>query len=117
MYLKTLTLKDIAERIGVHESTVSRAVSGKYLQCPHGLYEIKYFFQSGVSSEMGESVSSESIKKIMKEMVDREDPKKPLSDQQLMEELNQIGIIISRRTVAKYRDELLIPSSSKRKRF
>jgi RNA polymerase sigma-54 factor len=117
MYLKTLTLKDIAERIGVHESTVSRAVSGKYLQCPHGLYEIKYFFQSGVSSEMGESVSSESIKKIMKELVDREDPKKPLSDQQLMEELNQIGIIISRRTVAKYRDELLIPSSSKRKRF
>lgn len=117
MYLKTLTLRDIAERIGVHESTVSRAVSGKYLQCPHGIFEIKYFFQSGVSSEMGESVSSESIKKIMKELVDREDPKKPLSDQQLMEELNQIGIMISRRTVAKYRDELFIPSSSRRKRF
>ncbi|SCZ80978.1 RNA polymerase factor sigma-54 [Acidaminobacter hydrogenoformans] len=117
MYLKTLTLKDIAERVGVHESTVSRAVSGKYLQCPHGIYEIKFFFQSGVSSEMGESVSSESIKKIIKELVDREDPKKPFSDQHLMEELNQIGIMISRRTVAKYRDELFIPSSSKRKRF
>jgi RNA polymerase sigma-54 factor len=117
MYLKTLTLREIAEIVGVHESTVSRAVSGKYLQCPHGIYEIKFFFQSGVSSEMGESVSSESIKKIIKELVDREDPKKPLSDQHLMESLNEIGIMISRRTVAKYRDELFIPSSSKRKRF
>jgi RNA polymerase sigma-54 factor len=117
MYLKTLTLKDIAERVGVHESTVSRAVNGKYMQCPHGIFEMKFFFQSGVTSEMGEGVSSETIKKIMKELVDREDPKKPFSDQYLMEELNRIGIMISRRTVAKYRDELSIPSSSKRKRF
>lgn len=117
MYLKTLTLREVAEIVGVHESTVSRAVNGKYLQCPHGIYEIKFFFQSGVSSEMGESVSSESIKKIIKELVDHEDTKKPLSDQHLMESLNEIGIMISRRTVAKYRDELCIASSSRRKRF
>lgn len=117
LYLKTLTLKDIADMVGVHESTVSRAVSGKYLQCVHGLFEIKYFFQSGVSSEMGEGVSAETVKKIIKEQIDKEDQKKPLSDQFLADLLNELGIKISRRTVAKYRDELLIPATSKRKRF
>lgn len=117
LYLKTLTLKDIADIVGVHESTVSRAVSGKYLQCVHGLFEIKFFFQSGVSSEMGEGVSSETVKKIIKEQIDKEDPKKPVSDQFLADLLNELGIKISRRTVAKYRDELLIPATSKRKRF
>jgi RNA polymerase sigma-54 factor len=117
LYLKTLTLKDIADMVGVHESTVSRAVSGKYLQCVHGLFEIKYFFQSGVSSEMGEGVSAETVKKIVKEQIDKEDQKKPLSDQYLADLLNELGIKISRRTVAKYRDEMLIPATSKRKRF
>lgn len=117
LYLKTLTLKEIADVVGVHESTVSRAVSGKYLQCKHGLFEIKFFFQSGVSSEMGEGVSSETIKKIIREQIDQEDPKKPLSDQQLSDTLNALGIRISRRTVAKYRDEMLIAATSKRKRF
>ena len=117
LYLKTLTLKDIADTIGVHESTVSRAVSGKYLQCIHGLFEIKFFFQSGVSSEMGEGVSSETVKKIIKEQIDKEDQKKPLSDQHLADLLNELGIRISRRTVAKYRDEMLIAATSKRKRF
>lgn len=117
LYLKTLTLKDIADIIGVHESTVSRAVSGKYLQCIHGLFEVKYFFQSGVSSEMGDGVSAETVKKIIKEQIDKENQKKPLSDQYLADLLNELGIKISRRTVAKYRDELLIPATSKRKRF
>lgn len=117
MYLKTLTLKDIAEDIGVHESTVSRAVNGKYMQCPSGLYEIKFFFQSGVSGSFGEGVSSESIKVIIKELIDDEDPKKPISDQNISNELNTLGIKVSRRTIAKYRDEMFIPASSKRKRY
>jgi RNA polymerase sigma-54 factor len=117
MYLKPLTLKEIADEIGVHESTVSRAVNGKYMQCPRGTFELKYFFQSGVSSTFGDGISAESIKSIIKDLIDKEDPKKPLSDQVLSNELNKIGIKISRRTVAKYRDEMQIPSSSKRKRY
>ncbi len=117
VHLKTLTLKDIAEIIGVHESTVSRAVSGKYLQCPRGVYEIKYFFQSGVSSDMGDGVSAESIKTMIKEFIDGENQAKPHSDQYLSNELNKVGIKVSRRTIAKYRDELGILSSSKRKRY
>lgn len=117
MHLKTLTLKEIADEIGVHESTVSRAVNGKYLQCPLGLFEIKYFFQSGVSSSYGDGVSSESIKMVIKDLIDNENPKKPISDQHISNELNKIGIKVSRRTIAKYRDEMLIPGSSKRKRF
>lgn len=117
MYLKTLNLKDIANEIGVHESTVSRAVNGKYMQCSSGLYEIKYFFQSGVSSASGEGVSSQSIKDIISEMIAEENTKKPLSDQIISTRLKDIGVKVSRRTVAKYRDELGIPSSSKRKAY
>jgi len=117
LYLKPLNLKDIADEIEVHESTVSRAVNGKYIQCPNGLFEIKYFFQSGVKGAGGEGVSSESVKTVIRDMIDGENPKKPLSDQFITDELNEKGINISRRTVAKYRDELNIPPSSKRKRF
>ncbi len=117
VYLKPLTLKEIADDVGVHESTVSRTVNEKYMQCPRGIFELKYFFQSGVSSTFGEGVSSESIKSIIKDIIDNEDHKKPLSDQAISDELNKSGINISRRTVAKYRDELDIPSSSKRKRY
>jgi len=117
IYLKPLTLKEIAEKVSVHESTVSRAVNGKYLQCPRGVFEIKYFFQSGVSSSYGEGVSAESIKSIIQDMVSNENTRKPLSDQFISNELNKIGIKVSRRTIAKYRDELEIPSSSKRKRY
>lgn len=117
MYLKTMTLKDIAEVVEVHESTVSRAINGKYVQCASGLYELKFFFQSGVNSMYGEGVSAETIKMSIKEMVDKEDTSKPLSDQHISNELNLLGIKISRRTIAKYRDELGIPGSSKRKRF
>jgi RNA polymerase sigma-54 factor len=117
MYLKTMTLKDIAEVVDVHESTVSRAISGKYIQCACGLYELKFFFQSGVNSLYGEGISSETIKMSISEMIEKEDTSKPLSDQHISNELNLLGIKISRRTIAKYRDELGISGSSKRKRF
>ena len=116
-YLKTLTLKDIAEELGIHESTVSRSINGKYLQCPRGVYEIKYFFSAGVSDQVGEGVSSNSIKEFIKEIVEGEDKHRPYSDQTMVEILEGKGFNISRRTVAKYRDELGILSSSKRKRY
>jgi len=116
-HLKTLTLKDIAEELGIHESTVSRSISGKYLQCPRGVFEIKYFFSAGVSDEVGEGVSSNSIKEFIKEIVEGEDRHKPYSDQAMVSILKDKGFNISRRTVAKYRDELGILSSSKRKRY
>lgn len=116
-YLKTLTLKDIAEEVGIHESTVSRSINGKYLQCPRGVFEIKYFFSAGVSSSGGEGISSNSIKEFIREIVDSEDPKSPCSDQAMVEILKEKGINISRRTVAKYRDEMHILSSSKRRRY
>ena len=116
-YLKTLTLKDIAEEVGIHESTVSRSINGKYLQCPRGVFEIKYFFSAGVSGSHGEGISSNSIKEFIKEIVDNEDTKSPYSDQDMVSMLKEKGISISRRTVAKYRDELNILSSSKRRRY
>ncbi len=116
-HLKTLTLKQIADEVGVHESTVSRSINGKYMQTPRGLFEIRYFFTSGVTGNDGSSIASESIKTIIKEMVDNEDPKAPLSDQAIAESMVECGIEISRRTIAKYRDEMNLPSSTKRKRF
>ena len=116
-YLKTLTLKDIAEEVGIHESTVSRSINGKYLQCPRGVFEIKYFFSAGVSGVSGEGISSNIIKEFIKEIVDNEDQSSPYSDQDMVELLREKGINISRRTVAKYRDELHILSSSKRRRY
>lgn len=115
--LKTLTLKQIAEEVGIHESTVSRSINGKYMQSPRGVFELKYFFTSGVSGQSGEGIASESIKTFIREIVDHEDPRSPLSDQAMVEMLEQRGIEISRRTVAKYRDEMNLPSSSKRKRY
>lgn len=115
--LKPLTLKQIAEEVGVHESTVSRAVNGKYMQTPRGTFEIKFFFTSGVSNQEGEGVASESIKSMIREIIEGENHQKPLSDQVIAEMLQEKGINISRRTVAKYRDEMNILSSSKRKRY
>jgi RNA polymerase sigma-54 factor len=116
-HLKTLTLKQIADEVGIHESTVSRAINGKYLQCPRGIFEIKYFFTSGVSGCYGEGISSESIKSFIREIVDLENQNSPLSDQTIAEKLQGRGIEISRRTVAKYRDDMKLPSSSKRRRY
>ena len=116
-YMKTLTLKEIAEELGIHESTVSRSINGKYLQCSRGVYEIKHFFSAGVSDITGEGISSNSIKEFIKEIVEGENPKKPYSDQKMVGLLMGKGINISRRTVAKYRDEMGILSSSKRRRY
>lgn len=114
--IKPLTLKDVAEDIEMHESTISRATNGKYVQTPRGLFELKYFFSSSLEGLEGD-ISSTSIKSTLKDIIDKEDVKKPYSDQKISEILGSQGIKISRRTVAKYRDELNIPSSSMRRRF
>ena len=117
LHMKPLTLKTVAERAMVHESTVSRAISGKYAQTPRGIFELKFFFDHGVVSTSGKSLSSHGIKQLINDLISREDVLKPLSDSALADALAGKGIDISRRTVAKYREELGIPCSSKRKRF
>lgn len=116
-YLKPLNLKQVASRIGVHESTVSRATANKFAQTPQGVFELKYFFTSGVAKETGGMVSAESIKKSIMDLVQKEDSANPFSDQKICDLLNEQGIKISRRTVAKYRGELRVPSASVRKRY
>ena len=115
-YLRPLVLRDIAEDIGMHESTISRVTTNKYMQTPQGLFELKYFFNSGLSTSEGDFVASESVKSRIKEIVEKEDQKKPLSDQKLAEILSEEGINIARRTVTKYREVLKFGSSSERKR-
>jgi len=115
--LRPMVLRDVAEDIQMHESTVSRVVSNKYIHTPRGLYPMKFFFHSGIDREYGENISSLTVKRKIEELVEQEDPKKPLSDSALMKILNREGIQIARRTVAKYRDELAIPSSTDRKQI
>ncbi len=115
--LVPLTLKDVAEDIDMHESTISRATNGKYVQTPRGLFELKYFFSTGLASTSGEDISATSIKSIIKDIIDSEDNKKPYSDQKIADILKDKGNSISRRTVAKYRDEMEIPSSTMRRRY
>ncbi|MFA9559557.1 RNA polymerase factor sigma-54 [Evansella sp. AB-rgal1] len=113
-----LTLKQVADTIHVHESTVSRATTKKYVQTSRGVFELKYFFSSAVGKETGESNSSEKVKIYLRRLVDNEEKQKPLSDQRLSDLLKrEFGIVISRRTVAKYREEMHIPASSQRKRY
>ncbi|MGB8954169.1 MAG: RNA polymerase factor sigma-54 [Tumebacillaceae bacterium] len=114
--MKPLTLKQVAEKIGMHESTVSRATTGKYVQTPRGVFELKFFFNSGVATASGEGAAAESIKSEIRALVTGEDPRKPLSDQKIADLLQKKGIEIARRTVAKYREEENIPTSSQRKR-
>ncbi len=114
-YLRPLVLKDVAEDIEMHESTVSRASTNKYIHTPQGLFEIKYFFHSGVKSRNGSDVSSRMVKERIRKLIEAEDKRRPLSDQRLVRDLKGTGIHIARRTVAKYREELRIPSSQKRK--
>ena len=114
-HLKPLVLRDIAERLGKHESTISRATNGKYVQTPRGTFELKYFFSSGLDSDDGDTASSTSVKAIIREIIQGEDPAKPLSDQALSNVLKDRGINAARRTVAKYREELGIAPSSQRK--
>ncbi|MGE0632321.1 MAG: RNA polymerase factor sigma-54 [Pseudobdellovibrionaceae bacterium] len=116
-FIKPMILRDIANDIGMHESTVSRVTTAKYMHSPQGIYELKYFFNSGISTSDGDSLASESVKVKIKELVSREDVKDPLSDQKIVELLKKDGIQIARRTVAKYRDVLRILPSSKRKKY
>lgn len=113
--LRPLVLREVAESVEMHESTVSRVTTAKYIHTPHGVFELKYFFSSGLSSQDG-SVSSESVKEIIKKLVSEEKPTAPLSDQTIAEKLKAQGIDIARRTVAKYREMMGIPSSSARKK-
>ncbi|RKU19224.1 RNA polymerase sigma-54 factor [Candidatus Poribacteria bacterium] len=112
--IKPLTLRTIAERIGVHESTVSRVTSNKYVQTPHGMYPLRFFFSNELATTQGEAISAKQVKNLIQEMVDAETPKKPLSDQAISNALKTKGILLARRTVQKYRDELGIPTSRER---
>ena len=116
-YLQPLVLKDVADDIGMHESTVSRVTTNKYMHTPQGVFELKFFFHSGLKSFEGDARSSVSVKDTIRKMVGAEDARKPLSDQQLVAMLQEKNIDIARRTVAKYRQELNIPSASRRRRL
>jgi RNA polymerase sigma-54 factor len=114
-FLKPLTMVQVAEVVGVHETTVSRAVSGKYMQTPQGIFEMKYFFTAGIQTATGDGVSNTSVKDMIAEIFKGEDTTKPLSDQEVVKMLKEKGIVIARRTVAKYRTELNILPSNLRK--
>ncbi len=114
-HLRPLVLRDVANDIGMHESTVSRVVTNKYMHTPQGVFEMKYFFHSGISSSYGDAVSSVTIKNRIKKIVEGEDPKKPLSDSKIVNILQREGLMLARRTIAKYREELKISTSNQRK--
>ncbi len=116
-YLKPLVLRDVADDIEMHESTVSRVTTNKYVQTPQGLFELKYFFNSGINTTDGDSIASESVKSRIKEIIAEEDPRKPYSDQKIVALLKEKDIHIARRTVTKYREMLGIGSSTERKRL
>ncbi len=117
-HLKPMILKDVADDIGMHESTVSRVTQGKYISTPQGLYEFKFFFTSSVRSTRGGSVSAESVKHMIRQIILNEDPKKPLSDEQIVSLLGRYHIKIARRTVAKYREAMrILPSKDRKKNF
>jgi RNA polymerase sigma-54 factor len=114
-YLKPLILRDVADDIGMHESTVSRVTTNKYVHTPQGIFELKYFFNSGITRSDGDDLASEAVKLKIRQIVANEDPKHPHSDQKIVELLLEQNIEIARRTVAKYREQLRIQPSSKRK--
>ena len=114
-YLRPLVLRDVANDIGMHESTVSRVVTNKYMHTPQGVFEMKYFFHSGISSSYGEAVSSVTIKQRIRKIIEQEDARKPLSDSKIVSMLQKEGLDLARRTIAKYREELKIPTSNQRK--
>lgn len=115
-HLKPLILKDIAEDVGMHESTISRVTANKYVHTPQGIYELKYFFNSSINRSGGDSIASESVRDHIQRIIGEEEAKSPVSDQEIVEMLKAQNIDIARRTVAKYREMLKIPSSSRRKR-
>ncbi|KUJ83258.1 RNA polymerase factor sigma-54 [Microbulbifer flavimaris] len=115
--MKPMVLADIAESIGMHESTISRVTTQKFMLTPRGVFELKYFFSSHVSTDSGEDASSTAIRALIRKLIDAEPPRKPLSDNKITQELDNQGIKVARRTVAKYRESMGIPSSSERKRL
>lgn len=115
--MRPMILADVAERLELHESTISRVTTQKYIDTPQGIFELKYFFSSHVSTSAGGECSSTAIRAMLKKMIEEEDPAKPLSDSKLTTMLCETGIEVARRTVAKYRESLNIPSSSERKRM
>ncbi|MBT8064951.1 MAG: RNA polymerase factor sigma-54, partial [Gammaproteobacteria bacterium] len=115
--MKPLVLKEIAESVGVHESTVSRATTRKYMLTPRGLFELKYFFSSHVRTDRGGTVSATAVKAQLQLLLESEPRESPLSDQELSDLLKQVGILAARRTVAKYRESLGIGSSTERRRL
>ncbi len=115
-YLKPLNLRDVAEDLGMHESTISRVTSNKYIQCPQGLLNFRYFFSNAIPSATGE-MSSSIVKDIIRDIISNENPQEPLNDQKIVDLLKSKGINVARRTTAKYREELKIPSHLKRKKW
>ena len=116
-HLKPLVLRDVAEDVEMHESTISRVTTNKFMHTPRGIFELKFFFNSGINNIDGEGVASEAVKLMIKKFIEAENPKKPLSDRQLVDLLKQKNIDIARRTVAKYREMLrILPSSRRRMR-
>jgi RNA polymerase sigma-54 factor len=116
-YIKPMTMKEIADELKIHESTVSRAVNGKYLQCSWGVLEIKSLFSQKMYCDTGEEISASKIKNILRSYIDGEDKHKPLSDSELANMFEREGILISRRTIAKYRGQLSIPAVSLRRKY
>ena len=115
--MKPLVLHDIAEAVGMHESTISRVTTQKYMHTPRGIYELKFFFSSHVSTDTGGECSSTAIRALIKKLIAAENPRKPLSDSKITELLGEQGIQVARRTIAKYRESLVIPPSNERKRL
>jgi RNA polymerase sigma-54 factor len=117
-HLKPLIMSQVAQSLDIHESTVSRAVKDKFVQTPFGIFEMKYFFSRNIQTTGSTDTSSTQVKNVLKQLIDEENKQKPLSDQEIVSILKEEhGILVSRRTIAKYRDQLNIPSSSKRKRY
>jgi RNA polymerase sigma-54 factor len=118
-YLRPLVLKQVADDIGLHESTISRVTANKYMYCPQGILELKYFFNTGIqrTDHSADELSSVTVREMIRQMVEQEDAQHPLKDQEIAAKLQKNNIMIARRTVAKYRSEVNIPSASQRKRF
>jgi RNA polymerase sigma-54 factor len=115
--MKPLVLADIAGEVDLHESTVSRATTRKYMHTPRGTFELKYFFSSRVSGDEGDDIASTAIKAAIRQLIADEDVRKPLSDAKLCTHLKDQGMTVARRTIAKYREQLSIPPSNERKRL
>ena len=113
--MRPLVLREVAEQVGLHESTISRVTTNKYMATPFGVFELKYFFGSHVATDSGGAASSTAIRALIKQLIGAEDPKNPLSDSRIAELLGEQGIVVARRTVAKYREALKIAPANLRK--